>query len=472
MELWQLPVTEVAALIRERRVSAVEVAESCLAQVEAVNPELNALADVRPEETLADARRADAAVAAGEELGPLHGVPASTKINTPRRGALTSHGVAAMAGMRAAHDDASVAALRAAGAVFLGRSNAPAFSVRWFTENEPHGRTLNPWSAAHTPGGSSGGAASSLAAGMTPLAQGNDIGGSIRFPAGCCGVVGVRPTVGLVSNWIAPEDTGPEPPLTVQAWAVQGPMARTVADARLALHAMAGADLRDPFGVPALPAAPPRTGPVRVGVVRDVGIAKPHPAVDAAVSEAARWLADAGYEVEEIELPLLAEAARLWSLLLFEDLRPGLPGMLEMADEPLRVHMRYAFEHAAGLWGEEPGLPAYLGGWARRATLITRLQEMLGTGMLLLTPVSAEPPFEQDADILDPGRGRSLVDAQWPMTSLPVLGFPGASVPAAVADGLPIGVQLIGGRFAEDLVLDAAQAVEDRAPRIAPPAFS
>ncbi|WP_433146368.1 amidase [Actinomadura nitritigenes] len=473
MELWQLPVTEVAALIREQRVSAVEVAESCLARVEAVNPELNALADVRPEETLADARRADAAVAAGEELGPLHGVPVSTKINTPQRGALMSHGVAAMAGMRAAHDDASVAALRAAGAVFLGRSNAPAFSVRWFTENEPHGRTLNPWSASHTPGGSSGGAASSLAAGMTPLAQGNDIGGSIRFPAACCGVVGVRPTVGLVSNWIAPEDTGPEPPLTVQAWAVQGPMARTVADARLALHAMAGADLRDPFGVPALPApAAPPAGPVRVGVVRDVGIAKPHPAVDAAVTEAARWLADAGYEVEEIELPLLAEAARLWSLLLFEDLRPGIPGMLEMADEPLRVHMRYAFEHAAGLWGEEPGLPAYLGGWARRATLITRLQEMLGTGMLLLTPVSAEPPFEQDADILDPDRGRSLVDAQWPMTSLPVLGFPGVSVPAAVADGLPIGVQLIGGRFAEDLVLDAAQAVEDRAPRIAPPAFS
>ncbi|GAA2136070.1 amidase [Actinomadura napierensis] len=470
MELWQLPVTEVAALIRDRKVSAVEAAESCLGRVEAVNPELNALADVRPEETLADARRADAAVAAGADLGPLHGVPTSTKINTPQRGALMTHGVTAMAGMRAAQDDASVAALRSAGAVFLGRSNAPAFSVRWFSTNEPHGRTLNPWSAGHTPGGSSGGAASALASGMTPLAQGNDIGGSIRFPAGCCGVVGVRPTVGLISNWIAPEDMGPEPSLTVQAWAVQGPMARTVADARLALRAMAGADLRDPFGVPALPEAPaPGDRPIRVGVVRDVGIVKPHPAVDAAVDDAARWLADAGYEVEEIELPLLAEAARLWSLLLFEEMRPGLPGMLEMADEGLRVHMRYAYEYAAGLWGEKPDLATYVQGWARRATLITRLQELLGTGMILLTPVSAEPPFEQDADIIDPERGRNLVAAQWPMTSLPVLGFPGVSVPAALADGLPIGVQLIGGRFAEDLVLDAAQAVEDRAPDFTAP---
>ncbi|MDL4813691.1 amidase [Actinomadura opuntiae] len=470
MELWQLPVTEVAALIRDRKVSAVEAAESCLGRVEAVNPELNALADVRPEETLADAHRADAAAAAGAELGPLHGVPTTTKINTPQRGALMTHGVAAMAGMRAAQDDASIAALRSAGAVFLGRSNVPAFSVRWFSTNEPHGRTLNPWSAAHTPGGSSGGAASALAAGMAPLAQGNDIGGSIRFPAGCCGVVGVRPTVGLISNWTAPEDMGPEPSLTVQAWAVQGPMARTVADARLGLHAMAGADLRDPFGVPALPAAPARDGrPIRVGVVRDVGIVKSHPAVDAAVDDAARWLADAGYEVEEIELPLLAEAARLWSLLLFEEMRPGLPAMLDMADEGLRVHMRYAYEYAAGLWGEKPDLATYVQGWARRATLITRLQELLGTGMILLTPVSAEPPFEQDADILDPERGRNLVAAQWPMTSLPVLGFPGVSVPAALADGLPIGVQLIGGRFAEDLVLDAAQTVEDRAPAFTAP---
>ncbi|GII05908.1 amidase [Planobispora takensis] len=468
MELWQLSATELAARIRTREISAVDVVESCLGRIEEVNPVLNALVDVRPGEALADARRADAAVAAGEELGPLHGVPVSTKINTPQRGRLMSHGLPALAEATAARDNACVGALRGAGAIFLGRSNAPAFSVRWFSANDAHGRTLNPWSAGHTPGGSSGGAASSLAAGMTPLAQGNDIGGSIRFPAACCGVVGIRPTVGLVSNWTAPEDTSIEGPLTFQSWAVEGPMGRTVADARLALRVMAGADLRDPFGVPALPGAAPAAGPVRVGLVRDVGLAKPHPAVGEALDDAARWLAEAGYEVEELELPLLAEAARLWSLLLFEDMRPGLPGMLQMGDEALRTHMGYAYEYAAELWGERPDLAAYIQGWARRATLITRLQELLGRDRILLTPVSAEPPFEQDADIDDPVRGRAIIAAQWPMTAVPVLGFPGVSVPAGLADGLPVGVQLIGGRFAEDVVLDAAQAIEDRAPRLTP----
>ncbi|MFV2175221.1 amidase [Actinomadura sp. LOL_016] len=473
MELWQLSATRLAAGIRTGEISAVEAAESCLRRTEQAGPALNALVDVRPEETAAAARRADAAVAAGGLLGPLHGVPVSTKINTPQRGLPLTHGAAALAGMTAAHDDACVAALREAGAVFLGRSNAPAFSVRWFSSNDLYGRTLNPWSDGHTPGGSSGGAAASLAAGMTPIAQGNDIGGSIRFPAACCGVVGVRPTVGLVSNWTAPEDTGPEPPLTVQAWAVQGPLARTVADARLALHAMAGADLRDPFGVPALPPGDaPHAGPVRVGVVRDVGIVKPHPAVDAAVDRAAGWLEDAGHRVEELDLPLLGEAARLWSLLLFEDMRPGLPGMLDMADEALRTHMAYAYEYAAGLWGEQPGIATYVQGWARRAMLITRLQELLGTDTVLLTPASAEPPFEQDADIADRERGLAVVAAQWPMTSLPVLGFPGVTVPTGTDGGLPIGVQLIGGRFTEDRLLDVAQAIEDRAPRLVPPVAS
>ncbi|GIH97021.1 amidase family protein [Planobispora siamensis] len=169
-------------------------------------------------------------------------------------------------------------------------------------------------------------------------------------------MVGIRPTVGLVSDWTAPEDTSIEGPPTFQSWAVEGPMGRTVADARLALRVMAGIDLRDPFGVPALPGAAPAAGPVRVGIVRDVGLAKPHPAVSEALDSAARWLAEAGYEVEEPELPLPAEASRLWSLLLFEDMRPGLPGMLQM-DEALRTHMGYAYEYAAELGASGPAWP-------------------------------------------------------------------------------------------------------------------
>ncbi|MGW0333184.1 amidase [Streptomyces sp. NPDC003011] len=476
-QLWQRSATELAAAIRARDISSTEVVRSCLERIEETNPQLAALVDLRPDEALAEARRADEAVAAGAELGPLHGVPVSTKINTDQRGHVTSHGVPALAGAPAEDDAACVAALRDAGAVLLGRSNAPAFSYRWFSTNELHGRTLNPWDPARTPGGSSGGASSSLAAGMTPLAQGNDIGGSIRYPAACCGVVGVRPTVGRVSGWAPPAcvDTPAgriqlDFPPTVHACAVEGPLARTVADARLALRVMTTPDLRDPYGVPAAPADLPHGPKAAVSVVRGIGTVKNHPGVDRAVDDAVARLTDAGYEVEELDgLPLLAEAARIWSLLVYEDFRPTLPLVHQVGDQDIRTSLEYSFAAAASVWGESPSLETYINGWARRSTLITRLQELLGTDRILLTPVSAELPFEQDADLVSPERAAELVTAMWPMTAVPLLGFPAVTVPSALVDGLPVSVQLIGGRFAEDRILDAAQAIEDRTPRFTPP---
>ncbi|MFJ8824177.1 amidase [Streptomyces sp. NPDC102467] len=474
-ELWQWSATELAAAVRGREVSAVEVVTSCLARVEETNPATNALVEVRPGETLAAAHRADVAVAAGEDLGPLHGVPVSIKVNTEQQGYATTNGVAALAGNLADEDAACVAALRAAGAIPLGRSNVPAFSLRWFSGNDLHGRTLNPWDHSRTPGGSSGGAAAGIADGLTPLAQGNDIGGSIRFPAACCGVVGVRPTVGRVSGWGPPAfaDTpdGPVPldfPPTVHACAVQGPLGRTVADARLALHAMTTPDLRDTAGVPGVPALPeraPGAGPVRVTVVRGNEGVKNHPAVDAAVADAAARLDDAGYEVDEVDVePLLAEAARLWLLLITEDTRPLLRVVERIGDDAIRTALAGHFAAAATVWGERPDIETYINGWGRRATLITRLQQLLGTDRLLLTPVCAEPPFEQDADLAGARRSAELFPAMWPMTAVPVLGFPAVTVPVALHEGLPLGAQIIGGRFTEDLVLDAAQAVEGRSP--------
>ncbi|MFC7304058.1 amidase [Streptomyces monticola] len=478
-ELWQRPATELAAALRKRDISAVDVVRSCLGRIEEVNPELNALVDVRPDAALRAARRADEQAAAGAELGALHGIPVSIKINTEQRGHATTNGVTAFAHNIAEGDAACVTALRDAGAIPLGRSNAPAFSLRWFSTNDLHGRTLNPWGHSRTPGGSSGGAAASLAAGMTPLAQGNDIGGSIRFPAACCGVVGVRPTVGRVSDWGPPArvDTphGPREldfPPTVHSCAVQGPLARTVADARLILHAMSTPDLRTPHGVPVLPARteqPRPTGPLKVAVVRGIGTVKNHPAVDRALTEAAAHLEDAGYELDERDdMPLLAEASRLWSLLITEDTRSLLPVVDQLGDDAIRTALAGHFAAAATLWGEQPSLQTYIDGWARRATLITRLQELLGSDRLLLTPVCAEPPFEQDADLAGQERVFALFPAMWPMTAVPILGFPAVTLPVTLHDGLPIGAQLIGGRFEEDLLLDAAQAIEDRTPALHP----
>ncbi|MGW0535121.1 amidase [Streptomyces sp. NPDC003032] len=465
--LWDRPAAELAAGIRDRTFSATEVAAAFLARIDVTNPALNALVDIRAEEVLARAATADAAVAAGAELPPLHGVPVSTKINTSLRGHVSSHGVKAWAGAVAPDDAECVAALRQAGANFLGRSNSPAFAVRWFTGNDLHGRTLNPWDSGRTPGGSSGGAASAVAAGMVPIAQGNDIGGSIRFPAYCCGAVGLRPTMGLVSGT---EPRGAEEfdsPMSFQTMAVHGPLGWTVDDVRRGLHAMVTPDLVDPVG---LPARPPLGLPGRkkIAIVRSVGLAEPHPTVNAALDRAARWLSEAGHDVEEVELPLLGEAALLWSLLLYEELRTMLPEIERFGDESVRVSLTSSFTAAAETWGERPTLDAYIKGYARRGTLISRLQRYLGDDRILMTPVSAEPPFEQDADLAGDARVRELLAAQWPMQAVPVLGFPAMSVPTGTRDGLPTGVQLIGGRFREDALLHVASDIETRTDRTRP----
>ncbi|MFI5801491.1 amidase [Streptomyces sp. NPDC051561] len=469
--LWDRSAADLAAGIRDKDFSATEVAQAFLGRIDEVNPSVNALVDLRPEEALAQAAQADRRTVAGEPLPPLHGVPVATKINTSLRGYASSHGVPAWADAIAPADAECLAGLRTAGANLMGRSNSPAFAVRWFTANDLYGTTLNPWDAGHTPGGSSGGAAAAVASGMVPIAQGNDIGGSIRFPAFCCGAVGLRPTVGLVSaTEPGPDGSGEgfDAPLSFQTMAVHGPLGWTVDDVRLGLEAMMSADLTDPVGLPELPRlGEPGARPVRIAVVRDAGPTALHPTVSASLDDAAQRLAEAGYEVEEVELPLLGEAARLWSLLLYQELKT-LPEVGLFGDDAVKTSLADSFTAAADIWGEQPTLETYIKGYARRGTLISRLQRYLGDDRLLLTPVCAEPPFEQDADLAGVERVRELLAAQWPMQAVPVLGFPAISVPTGVRGGLPSGVQLIGGRFRENLLLAAATEIEARTARVRP----
>ena len=193
-----------------------------LARIHAVNPALNAIVRVLEKEALVAADAADQALAAGAPLGPLHGVPVTTKVNVDQAGCPTDNGIVALHDLVAFEDSPPVAALRASGAVIVGRTNVPAFSLRWFSDNDLHGRTVNPWQAGVTPGGSSGGAAVAVATGMGPVGHGNDLGGSVRYPAYCCGVVGLRPTSGRVAafNPTAQEERGIAP----QLMSVQGPL--------------------------------------------------------------------------------------------------------------------------------------------------------------------------------------------------------------------------------------------------------
>ena len=197
-ELWRWDAVELAAAIRTRTISSREAVASVLARLDAVNPALNAVTVLLADQALGAADRADAAVRRGEPLGPLHGVPVTIKENVDQTDAATANGVVAFKDLIATSDSPPVANWKRAGAVIVGRTNTPAFSFRWHTDNELRGRTWNPWKRELTPGGSSGGAAAALATGFAPLAHGNDLGGSIRYPAYCCGVAGIRPTLGRV----------------------------------------------------------------------------------------------------------------------------------------------------------------------------------------------------------------------------------------------------------------------------------
>ncbi|MGE5386028.1 MAG: amidase, partial [Betaproteobacteria bacterium] len=247
-DLWRLSATELAGLIRSKKISAKEAAAAALARLDAVNPSINAVVDHRVEEVLAQAASIDEKIARGEEAGALAGVPVTIKVNIDQEGYANTNGLKIQRDLIARSNSPVVDNLRKAGAVMLGRTNCPAFSYRWFTTNLLHGDTRNPRDPSITPGGSSGGAGAAVAAGIGQIAHGTDIAGSIRFPAYACGVHGLRPTVGRIPAFNA---ALPERTIGPQISAVSGPLARTIGDLRIALAAMSGRDVRDPWWVPA-----------------------------------------------------------------------------------------------------------------------------------------------------------------------------------------------------------------------------
>jgi len=362
-ELWRLSAVELAEAIRRKDVSCRDAIASVLARIDETNPRVNALPEVLADEAVAAADAADRALARGEQIGPLHGVPVTTKVNVDQAGRATTNGVVALRDLVAASDSPPVANLTRAGAVVIGRSNTPAFSLRWFTDNDLHGRTLNPWNPGVTPGGSSGGAAAAVALGMGPIAHGNDYGGSIRYPAWACGVVGLRPTVGRVPayNETANEERG----ISSQLMSVQGPLTRTVADARLALAVMAEGDPRDPLWVPAPSNDPDDGRPLKVALFRRHAAYDAHPSVIAALDQAASWLAAAGCRVDEFEPPHFEEAAELWRQLVYDDLRRSAwPAIEGMGDAAVRANFRLTIEGRRE-WDRD----AYLDGLARRLAI-------------------------------------------------------------------------------------------------------
>jgi amidase len=454
-ELWRNSAVELAAMIRDREVSSREVVQAHLDRVEAVNPHLNAIVRLLPDQALAAADAADRAVADGSRLGPLHGVPFTIKENIDLAGTPTTQAVPALAEAVAPVDAPQVERMRAAGAIPLGRTNLPDFGLRVHTDSALHGLTRNPWNPQRTPGGSSGGEAAALATGMSPLGLGNDLGGSLRNPAHCCGIASIKPSAGAVpaATVIPPEEMN----ISFQLMAVEGVLARRVADVRAGFIAIAGQHPRDPLSVPAVfTDLAPGERPA-VAVLAEPPGGSTHPGVAAAVRRAADALADDGFEVTEVVPPGYEQAIELWAAILAADLRVMKPLLDQLMGPGGRQFLGYALEH----------LPASdLDGWAMAHTarhgLARRWSLWYQEYPVLLSPVWSQPAFPVGFDIASLDNAVATLELMRPVLPANLLGTPAAVVPAGMTEGLPVGVQVMGGRYTELRCLAVAEAIEQR----------
>ncbi|MER7010215.1 amidase [Saccharopolyspora sp. NPDC000359] len=443
----------IAAAVASGRMSAVEVLHAHLDRIDRGNPRLAAVTSRRDEEARRDAAAVDAAVARGEEVGPLAGVPITVKETTDVRGLATTHGLRAFAHRVAAADAPPVDALRRAGAVVVGHTNMPTLTLTGMhPRSELFGDTTNPWDPAVTPGGSSGGDAVAVATGMAVIGLGNDSGGSTRLPAQLCGVAGLKPTPGRfpADHRIGADDPAPASAL----FPVDGPIARSVSDLRAAFEVLAVTDSRDPRAVPVPASGPPL--PRNVGVVRDPGGHGVDPAIAEAVDAAAGALSDAGYEVSEVDVPMLDDALEVYTGMVLTEFAGNWPAISALVGPEASRYIDYDLDEHPPL-----DLAQYLQRSARLLTVRRAWAQRAAEAPLLLGPVSTRAWFAPGQESSSPEEkrryGRSMALPVWSTA----VGAPAVAVPTGLADGRPVGVQLIGPMFREDTVFDAAQAIED-----------
>jgi len=455
---------DLAALLRARKLSPVELVENSLARIDQVNPSLNCFCFVWHEEARAAARAAEARLLRGGELPPLLGLPIAFKDITPTRGQRTTLGSRAFEHNRPDCDAVIVEKLTAAGAIVVGKTTTPEFAFASFTQSPLWGVTRNPWDPGRSPGGSSGGSGAAVASGCVPFAEGSDMGGSVRIPAALCGVVGLKPSFGRIPFEILPSQLD-----TLNHF---GPLARSIADAALFLRHAQGPDERDLSSNP-LPLDFARPLPrdargLRLAVCEDLGFYAVDPAVAAAFRQGVALLRDAGAEIEEVRLPWTRNLVDRWNDLW-------------------KVFMAAYFGHLLPEWCDrlDPQMVRLIeGGFALAAVPVKRveivrtemwktLQPLLARCHALLSPTCAVPaPAVELTDDdcygdLPDGRYRAI-----DMTSLfnLVSQCPALSVPCGFADGMPVGLQIVTRRFDDLLALRIGAALEDaRGPFPRPP---
>ena len=457
-EILFLPAVVMAELIREKRISPVDLVEAHLAQIEKLNPKLKAFVHVGADAARRAAQTAEAAVMRGNPLGPLHGAPVSIKSSFEVSGMRCESGTRLRAGYVPAQDAPLVARLRAAGAIVLGVTNTPELLMAWETDNLLYGRTNNPWDLERTPGGSSGGEAAAIAAGMSAGGVGSDGGGSIRVPAHFCGICGLKPTPGRIpATGHYPVSAGP-----FSSIGVVGPMARTVADLKILFEVMQGPDVGDTCAAP-VPLCWPTDGEtrnLRIGYFEDDGRTPVTRETGAAVRIAAEALRSAGFQVEPFRPEGLEQARQLWWKYFVVTGGMVLRPMFKGKEADLSPILKEFFEISAA----QLALTAdtLLDAWIERDLLRARFFAQMQRYPILLCPAAAIPAFRHGERRWQvEGKTVDYLDA-WSYTEFfNLLGNPAAVVPVGRSvEGLPIGVQIVSRPWEEEQVLSVASALE------------
>ncbi len=453
-DLWRKSISELASLISTRKVSVREVIQAHLLRIQTINPRVNAVTELLSERALAEAESYDRRHADSRIKSPLLGIPFSVKTNIDLAGSATTEGVRALINNVPAQDSPHVAFMREAGAIAIARTNMPDFGLRYHTDNDLYGATVNPWNSEVTPGGSSGGDAVAVATGMVPLGLGNDFGGSIRYPAQCCGVCGLRPSRGRIPSVTQSTSRG-NISHSLMTMAVQGLLARSIGDLRIGLKAVSRSDVRDPNWMP-MASFSKLKKPFRIGIIENPAGLGLDDSVLAGIRRSASIVEEMGGSIEGIDSSGLRESANLWLELIATDIRIlFLNGINELASPAARKFVADLLR-----LNGDANLDRYVQSLARINGIAQTWALTLQKYDAIIGPVSTRNPFKVGFDVANEHSAKAILDSQILTVTINLLGLPSVAVPVGIHDGIPQSVQIVGPRFHEGVCLDLAEAIE------------